>query len=154
MSIKFSRGVLLGTAAAAAAALGLAAAVSVQAQPYGSGDYMKSSSGDMPYAAGDYGYDSSATVGGITVYASPRHERTAIGAPIVTARVSRVVDTSDLDLGTGYGMHELRARVESAATDACNQLDNEPGLTPLQGDDADCYHRAVGDAMAQVEAPY
>ena len=45
-------------------------------------------------------------------------------------------------------------RLESAATDACSQLDSEPGLYPLDGSDADCFHHAVDDAMSQVNSPY
>jgi UrcA family protein len=156
MSIKISRGILFGSVTAMVAAFGLAAA----GQDYDSGSYGKASyGGDMygaPSAATDYGYDTSATVGGITVYAPRRVEHTASGAEIVVASASRVVDTSDLDLSTRDGMHELHSRVVSAAADACNELDNRAsmGLYPLDGNDADCEHRAVDNAMSQVNAPY
>ncbi|HEX3916978.1 MAG TPA: UrcA family protein [Caulobacteraceae bacterium] len=136
-----------------AAAFGLAAA----AQDYNGGDYGKASyGGGMPASAGDYAYDTSATVGGVTVMAPRRVEHTATGAEVVITSASRVVDTSDLDLSTFAGMHELHSRVVAAAADACNDLDNQTtmGLYPLDGNDADCEHRAVDDAMAQVSAPY
>jgi UrcA family protein len=92
------------------------------------------------------------------VIAPRRQERSAIGAPIDVVSASRVVDTSDLDLSTGWGVDALHARVERAAADACEQLDNEPGYVPVDGDDADCQHRAVRDALAQtpigVDADY
>jgi UrcA family protein len=160
MSIKFSRGILFGSVTAMIAAFGLAAA----GQDYGGGAYGKGSYDGMasardyrmPSSAGDYGYDTSATVGGITVIAPRRVEHTPSGAEVVITQASRVVDTSDLDLSTFAGMHELHSRVIRAAADACNQLDNETtmGLYPLQGNDADCEHRAVDDAMAQVNSPY
>jgi len=159
MSIKRSRGVLLGSVAGAAAALGLTLASVAQAQPYYSSDaadgaYAKASNADMPYNASDSGYDASATVGGLTVTAPGRTVHTASGAEIVTAAVSRVVDTSDLDLSTRDGMHELRSRVENAASYACDQLDNEPGMVPVDGNDAACFHHAVDDAMSEVNSPY
>jgi len=157
MSIKLSRGILFGSVAAMVAAFGLAAA----AQDYNGGDYGKASygdgmSGNAPSAATDYGYDTSATVGGVTVLAPRRIGHTASGAEIVIASASRIVDTSDLDLSTGAGMHELHSRVVSAAADACDELNNRAseGLYPLDGNDADCQHDAVRNAMSQVNSPY
>jgi UrcA family protein len=158
-----------GSMACAAAALGLAFAGAGHAQPYDGGPY-----GDAPppYDQPNYGppdggqpgypqpgYDDNAPyAGGVTVTAPPRHETTASGAEIDTVTATRVVDISDLDLSTGWGVHALHARVERAAADACNQLDNEPGYVPINGADADCQHRAVRDALARtpvgVDADY
>ena len=146
-----------GTMVCAAAALGLAFAATAHAQPYGQPDY-----GPYGYGPQDYPPPYAATpyANGVVVTAPPRHERTFGGAEVDHVTASRVVDISDLDLSTRWGVHELRARVERAAADVCNRLDNEwpQGLYPLQGNDADCYHRAVVDAMAQtpvgVDADY
>jgi UrcA family protein len=104
--------------------------------------------GNVPYAAAasDYEADTSATVGGLTVYASPRQERSANGAPIELVRVSRIVQIGDLDLSTADGVRELHSRVERAAYDACSQLDSMPGMIP-QDSDSDCQHDAVARAM-------
>lgn len=131
MLLKTLKPVLIGCAGLAATlGLDLTAA---NAQPYGD----------------DYAYQA----GGITVYARPHYGRTWNGAPIVVARATRVVNASDLDLSTRWGEHVLRARVERAAWDACNELDNQytMGLYPLpEENDTDCQARAVADAMSQV----
>ena len=97
--------------------------------------------------------DNSYQTGGITVYARPYYGRTPSGAPIVVAHATRVVDTSDLDLSTSWGVRALRDRIERAAYQACNDLDNQytMGLYPLADDsDADCEANATADAMAQA----
>src|SRR5580704_3217435 len=133
MSPKLSRGLFRGSMACAVAALGLTFAIGAQAQPY----YDQP---DPSYAPSD--------VGGLTVIAPRHQERTWSGAPIVNVSASRVVDTSDLDLSTGWGVHVMHERIRHAAVDACNELDNQPGLTPTaDSSDADCYHRAVRGAM-------
>jgi UrcA family protein len=122
------------TAVGVVAAFGLAA--SVQAQP----DYDSS----YDYATGD-----------LVVHAPRHQERSWSGAPIVVARTSRVVEISDLDLSTRWGVRELRNRVERAAYDACDELNNTPGLVPADDyDNVDCVHRAVDDAMAQAPITY
>jgi UrcA family protein len=152
---------LRGSMACAAAALGPAFAGGGHAQPYDGGPY-----GDAPppYDQPDQGppdngppgypppayNDDTPYAGGVTVTAPPRHERTASGAEIDRVTASRVVDVSDLDLSTDWGVHELHARVERAAADACEELDNTPGLYPVDSSDADCQHRAVHRAMASV----
>jgi UrcA family protein len=141
MSIKLSTSLLCGSIAGAALALG--AALSAAAQPYDSDAQIKTY-GQMPYSASDYATDTSATVGGVTVYASP---------PIETVRVSRVVPIDDLDLSTRDGVHELHSRVERAANDACDQLDNMPGAIPVQ-DGSDCRHDAVHRAMDNAPITY
>ena len=142
-----------GSMACAAAALGLALAGGGHAQPYDQKDYGPPDQGPPAYD------DGAPYAGGVTVIAPSRHEQSASGAEIDTLTATRVVDVSDLDLSTGWGVHELHARVERAAADACNQLDNEPaGYVPVDGNDVDCQHRAVRDAMARapigVDADY
>lgn len=127
---------LLATTLGAAAAFG---AGSSHAQPY--------------YDEPGYGqaYD---TAGDIVVHAPRyRQERTFNGAPIVWARASRVVDYSDLDLSTRWGVHSLYRRVQRAAVDACDALNNAyvGGLYPVDDpSNADCIHRAVDDAMSRA----
>lgn len=133
MSPQLSRGLLRGSMACAALALGLTFAVGTQAQPY----YDQP---DPSYASSD----ASSDVGGLTVIAPRHQERTWSGAPIVNVSASRVVDTSDLDLSTGWGVHVMHQRIRAAAVDACSELNNLPGLYPTaESSDADCYHRAV-----------
>ena len=124
--------------------VGLAAAFGLSlggahAQPY-----------DEAGPTGDYAYTSQ----GITVYSNPAYGRTWNGAPVVVTRESRVVDINDLDLTTPLGQHVLRDRVERAAVDACDELDNGwvMGLYPLADEsDADCYAGAVSDAMVRAQ---
>ena len=145
-----------GSMACAAAALGLAFAGAGHAQPYDDGP---SGYGPAPYDQPDYGppgyppaayNDDTPYAGGVTVTAPPRHERSANGAEIDRVTASRVVDISDLDLSTHWGVHALHARVERAAADACQELDNTPGLYPVDPSDTDCQQRAVHEAMASV----
>ena len=131
---------LFATAIGGAAAFGLAA--SGQAQPY----Y------DEPTY--DQAYDAT---GDVVVHAPRyRQEHTFSGAPIVWARTSRVVDYSDLDLSTDWGVRRLHSRVERAAVDACNALDDlrVRGLYSMEGANADCINRAVDDAMARAPISY
>ncbi|MGA0604009.1 UrcA family protein [Caulobacter sp. KR2-114] len=79
---------------------------------------------------------------GLTVTA-PRHlGRSAIGADIDLVSASRTVRYDDLDVDTGYGAHVLKARIERAARDACDQLDRD---YPYDADNGarDCYADAV-----------
>jgi UrcA family protein len=63
-----------------------------------------------------------------------------------------VVDISDLDLSTGWGVHVMHQRIRAAAVDACNELNNQPGLYPTAASsDADCYHHAVRRAIADAQ---
>ena len=142
MSLSFFRHIPGVRTACAVAALALGAAASAHAQPYEDGYYD----------------DGGPTVG--TIIVTPEHRRVEHsfnGAPIVTAHASRVVDISDLDLSTGYGVHELHRRVSRAALDACSDLDMAwtQGLYPTADDsDAACYHRAVNRAMRAAPISY
>ena len=146
MASAITTRILRGVAVSAVAALGLGF-TAAQAQPYY--DEYPDTYSSAPAPAYDETYD---TASGVTVYAHPyRQERSPIGAPIETVQVQRVVDTSDLDLNTGYGRHIMRQRVRAAASDACRELDMMPGYVPAAGEnDVDCYHRAVNDALAQT----
>jgi UrcA family protein len=145
---RISSLLLSGCAASAAAALGLGFASHAAAQPY----YDEPG----PYAASDYGEDAAYEVGGIVVTPSYRPDRTYNGIPTQRVYASRVVPVDDLDLSTGWGVHELHSRVVRAATDACDQLDQQwtMGLYPIEGNDADCKARAVRHAMADAPITY
>ena len=134
MASALTSRILRGSVISAVAALGLSF-TTAQAQPYN-----------------EQGPDAYTYANGVTVYAHPyRQERAPNGAPIENVQVSRVVNVSDLDLGTGYGQHILRERVRNAASDACRALDMMPGYVPADGEnDVDCYHRAVNDALANA----
>ncbi|HXQ13586.1 MAG TPA: UrcA family protein [Caulobacteraceae bacterium] len=143
---KISRLLLSGCAATAAAALGFAAPAT--AQPYD----------DEPgaYAAQDYGRDTSAEVGGITVTPSYRPDQTFNGIPTERVYASRVAPIDDLDLSTRWGVRELHARVVRAASDACNQLDEQwpQGLYPIDSSDGNCKARAIRHAMRDAPIRY
>jgi UrcA family protein len=134
MSAQTVRRFLRNTAFIAVAAAGLALAGAAQAQPYDDGYYGPPPS-DQPNA------------NGVTVTAPDRY-RDANGEEVVTA--SRVVDISDLDLDTGWGVHVMHERVRHAATDACRELDNRVDVAPAEPGDNDCVHRAVSHAVASV----
>jgi UrcA family protein len=97
----------------------------------------------VPAHAQDSYYDNgdSTTVDDLTVTA-PRHVgRSAIGADIDEVTASRVVDYRDLDVGTDWGAHELKARIQRAAASACDELDRDYPNTVDDGND--CYRDAV-----------
>jgi UrcA family protein len=144
---KISNLLLSGCAASAAAALGLSFAPQASAQSYDQ---------SAPYAASDYAADDAAEVGGIVVTPSYRSDQTFNGLPTERVYASRVVPIDDLDLSTGWGVHELHARVVHAASDACNQLDQQwpQGLYPIDSNDGDCKARAIRHAMAEAPITY
>jgi UrcA family protein len=132
---------LFATSLGGAAAFGLA--TSGQAQPYYDGP----------------GYSQAYDTAGDVVVHAPRYrqEHTFSGAPIVWARTSRMVDYSDLDLSKGWGVRALHNRVERAAVDACNALDDlrVQGLYSMEDpSNADCINRAVDDAMSRAPIRY
>jgi UrcA family protein len=139
---RISRLLLSGCAASATAALGLSFAAQAGAQTY----Y------DRP-AYDQPNYDADApNVSEVVVTPSYRNERSENGIPTERVYASRVVHFGDLDLSTRWGVHELHARVVRAASDACNQLDNQypRGLIPLDSNDTDCRARAIRHAMADA----
>lgn len=125
--------------AAGAFSLGLAAIPAAHAQDDGYYDNGYSSSSS--YDDNDY-----TTTDGVTVTA-PRHlGRSAIGAPIDLVSASRSVRYDDLDVDSGYGAHVLKARIERAARDACDQLDRDYP-NGVDGDGRDCYTDAVRNGL-------
>jgi UrcA family protein len=100
----------------------------------------------------DHGYDTYQTGPNddITVTARPHEERDpATGGYYDRVRTSRVVSYADLDLNSRWGVHELHARVVSAARDACDELENDPTLVTAP-DDPPCVSTAVRRAMYQA----
>ena len=76
------------------------------------------------------------------------------GAPQEQVTVARQVSYSDLDLGTGEGVTQLRKRIGDAAVASCNELKvlarlhtSEP---PASG--SNCVNEAMDSAKAQVDA--
>jgi UrcA family protein len=91
--------------------------------------------------------------GEITVYGARHPERAyATGAPIEDVQTSRVVYYGDLDLRSREGRRVLRARIYSAADEACDQLDT---MYPAAADDnPPCRETAFRDAMSQTPVGY
>lgn len=90
----------------------------------------------------------------VYVYGPPRgQERGATGAPIEDLSISRPVRYDDLDLRSSWGAYELRRRIAITSERLCRQLNQfyPTTLYPLQTDSYDCYRRALGDAMYQVD---
>ena len=144
---RFSTLLLAGCAATAAAAIGLGCAPQANAQPYDD---------QGAYSAPDYGRDTSAEVGGVTVTPEYRPDRTYDGIPTQRVYASRVVPIDDLDLSTRWGVRELHSRVVHAASDACNQLDQQwpQGLYPIDSSDGNCKARAIRHAMRDAPIIY
>lgn len=84
---------------------------------------------------------------GVTVYAPRTVGRSDIGAPIQEVRASRVVRFDDLDLDSRWGAHVLKVRIERAANQACDELDQD---YPISDDSTPCRQTAVDHAMYQV----
>ena len=76
--------------------------------------------------------------------------RSQIGGPEQEVRLSRAVNSSDLDLATPEGMAELENRVEQMSEALCKELDQ---LYPLdEAQSRDCAKAAVKRTMADVAA--
>jgi len=89
-------------------------------------------------------------VGTIVIHPAYRYRNdTFEGIPYTRVHARRVVDASDLDLNTPWGVDALYYRVRRAADDACRQLDRlyPQGLRSIDTRDGDCRQRAVRDAM-------
>ena len=148
MSGRMTSLLLSGCAAAAAAVVGLCVAPHANAQPY---DDERGA-----YAARDYGQDTAAEVGGVVVTPGYRSDRDFNGIPTQRVYASRVVPIDDLDLSTRWGVHELHSRVVHAASEVCNQLDQQwpQGLYPIDSSDGNCKARAIRHAMADAPISY
>jgi UrcA family protein len=129
---------LMNGAACAFAAVGLMIAAPIHAQPYGD--------------RGDYDARS-ASVGEVVVTSPRRAEWDSETRSFVDRDyLTRVVDTSDLDLNTDWGARELRARVVRAAHSVCDRLSERDG--PDENQDRACVHRAVTGALRTIPASY
>jgi UrcA family protein len=105
-------------------------------------------------AQSDYGYDSDSSSITVTAPHSRRVGRSASGAPIVEHEAAQTVDYSDLDLRTATDRERLRFRVDVAAYQACQALDD---IAPSGGFDSmmeprDCHADAMRRAQGQVRA--
>lgn len=76
--------------------------------------------------------------------------RSSIGAPIETRTLSRVVDTSDLNLRYNSDVVELQRRIAFTARESCRELRRTADI-PLDTQ-RQCVNEAVRDAQAQVES--
>jgi len=95
-------------------------------------------------------YGDTATTGEITVspgYRAEWNSETRRFENRVTDSV--VVDVSDLDLNTGWGIREMKVRVMDAARQVCNGLDDEVGGDDYDADRA-CFQRATTHALRSV----
>ena len=161
-STRSVRTVALGGVAAIGLAVACAGGASAQ-------NYYSSPSYDQPpaYDARSYDQDSAYTqpnsdydsrayslnqetrFGDVIVRAPRRAGRdSATGAPIETAVAQREVRYDDLDLNSRWGAHELRVRIDRAARDACDEIDQR--YTVIDTDDTSCVRRAVQDALYQT----
>lgn len=76
--------------------------------------------------------------------------RSAIGAPIIDASLSRPVRIDDLDLRTDWGVRELRSRIRYTASTLCRQLDMMYPVSYDGDSNRDCYRDAFARGMAQA----
>ncbi len=78
--------------------------------------------------------------------------KTNAGIPTENVSLTRVVNTSDLDLAKVADMKILEERVAFTAKEACQQLDTlyPPASYPMKSNDRQCYKEAVDGAMKQI----
>ncbi|HEY1751349.1 MAG TPA: UrcA family protein [Caulobacteraceae bacterium] len=95
--------------------------------------------------------DDGANVAGVAVYGPHRYVRQpTTGAQVRLDSVSQVVSLTDVDLSTRDGALEAKRRIDHAARDVCQQVQD---IYPHDGDtERGCYTEAVRDALAQTEA--
>jgi UrcA family protein len=84
----------------------------------------------------------------IVVRARPLGRSSTTGAPIERVTTSRLVDYRDLDIDSPWGARELHWRIEHAARDACEELDNRYPIG--EPDVRDCTSEAVRNAEHDV----
>jgi UrcA family protein len=77
------------------------------------------------------------------------YERTPLGAPPGTLKLSQNVSYSDLDLRTRSGAKELRLRVRDTAQDICTQLAEQYPVKQQPG--TSCYKTALEDGMRKAD---
>jgi UrcA family protein len=115
----------------------------------------------LPAHAQDYGYDNGGygeqyvdEDNGVTVTAEPERREYRdpyTGAPYERVTASRVVSYADLNLHSRWGVRELKARVQRAAEDACDELENSNTISAP--DDPPCVPTAVRRALYRVPIP-
>jgi len=145
MALCVPNALRLSLTATAAAALGLSvAALPARAQ-------------DPTYDGGAYGrdynhgYDRASYRDGddeIIVHARPLGRSSTTGAPIERVTASRVVDYRDLDPDSPWGARELHWRIEHAAREACEELDDQYPIG--EPDRSDCVSEAIRNAEHDV----
>ena len=90
------------------------------------------------------------TAAGITVRAPHPYVRQPVtGAMVRLDQVSYVVSLSDLDLSTRRGAVLAKARIERAAKDVCQDVQDRYGTDEEVA--GGCYVAAVRDALIQTE---
>jgi UrcA family protein len=100
-----------------------------------------------------YGYNTDSSSITVTGPHSRRVGRTSAGIPIIEREAAQTVDYSDLDLRTGMDRERLRVRVDNAAYEACQALDDAYGMAPDSlSEPRDCHRDAVRRAEGQVRA--
>lgn len=77
------------------------------------------------------------------------YERTPLGAPPGTLKLSQNVSYSDLDLRTRSGAKELKLRVRDTAQDICTQLAEQYPVKQQPG--TSCYKTALEDGMRKAD---
>jgi UrcA family protein len=98
-----------------------------------------------------YGSDYDST---ITVTGPHGHSvgRSSSGAPIMQYEAAQTVDISDLNLNTRFDRDRLRMRVDVAAYQACQMLDDTYGKADESlSEPRDCHADAVRRARGQVD---
>jgi UrcA family protein len=106
-----------------------------------------------PAAAQDdyYGYDSASSAITVTGPRAHRVGRSASGAPIMQYEAAQAVDYSDLDLRSSYDRERLRMRVDVAAYEACQALDDAyPRGVDSLVEPRDCHADALKRAQGQI----
>jgi UrcA family protein len=145
---------IMSAVAFAATALPLAPAVAQPDDYYGSYD---SHDNSPPITVtGPHQRTVGRSASGAPIRESEASMTVASGAPIRESEASMTVDYSDLDLRSSLGRDLLNTRVDAAARDACNALDDAFGVAdPALTEPADCRADARRRAQGQVrEAIY
>jgi UrcA family protein len=107
-----------------------------------------------PACAQDYGsngdgYDNGPNETVEVIAPNFNYERKPVGAPPGKLSLSEPVSYGDLDLRTGEGAHELRARVRDAAREICERLADAYPVEQATG--THCYKDAVDAAMLRAD---
>lgn len=98
---------------------------------------------------------STGTSGQVTITASGvvKHKQVGVsytGMPIEQLDLTRRVSYRDLNLRTAAGQDKLKHRIDYTAREACKQLTALYPFALWRTSQADCVHRAIDSAMAEV----